>query len=210
MLDVYHHHYQPADFASARYLSLKHEVLVGDDQKRDKQGRLMLRVATLAHDVQIGCVLFDTTVVSDTLRREMIQAGLIGPKFVEVVPIGQNTGERFWELKSSVILPPMPRDRVLKHRATPDDDVHVAGILDGDYLEREIHYAEDALHKLEPFDVAETHEIFCGPGWKEDGHGERRLVVSQRFRQFCLARHLKVGWHSPVRIDPFPTRAKLN
>ena len=78
----------------------------------------------------------------------------------------------------------------------------MAGILDGDYLEKEIHYAEDVLRRVEPFDAAETYEVFCGPGWKKDDNGRRRLVVSQRFRQFCLARHLNVSWHSPVRIDP--------
>ncbi len=60
----------------------------------------------------------------------------------------------------------------------------------------------EALRRVEPFDVAETYEIFCGPGWKKDGNGNRRLVVSQQFRQFCLDRHLKVSWHSLVRIDP--------
>ena len=198
----YHHHYHPADFDSARYLYLKHEVLAGGDQRRDAQGRLILPGAGLPPDFEIGCVLFDTTVVSDSLREEMIQAGLIGPRFVEVVPTGQSTGKKLWELKSSVILPPMPPERVKRHQASPEDDVHVAGILDGDYLEKEIHYTEDVMRAVEPFDVAETHEIFCGPGWKKDGHGERRLVVSQRFRQFCLARHLNVSWHSPVRTDP--------
>ena len=170
---------------------------------------MLLPSVQLSPNLQIGCVLFDATVVSDTLRREMIQAGLIGPQFIEVVPVGQGTGERFWEIKSSVALPPMPHDRVKRHQASPEDDVHVAGILDGDYLEKEIHYSEDALRKIEPFDVAETYEIFCGPGWKKDGNGERRLVVSQRFRQFCLERHLKVSWHSPVRIDP-PAKASVH
>jgi hypothetical protein len=198
----YHHHYEAADFDSARYLYLQHEVLISDDQRRDEQGHLLLPSARLSPNLQIGCVLFDVTVVSDALRREMIQAGLVGPRFVEVVPEGQTAGPQFWELKGSIILPPMPRDRVLRHKESPEDDVHVAGILDGDYLEKEIHYTEDALRKIEPFDVAETYEIFCGPGWKKDGNGERRLVASQRFRQFCLERHLKVSWHSPVRIDP--------
>jgi len=197
----YHHHYEPADFDSARYLYLQHEVLVSMDPRRDDQGRLVLTESGLPPGIQIGCVLFDTTVVSDSLRREMVEAGLVGVKFVEVVLVGQSGGEKVWELKSSVILPPMPRDRVIRHQVSPEDDIHVAGILDGDYLEKEIHYPEAALDRIGPFDVAETYEIFCGPGWKGDGNGERRLVVSQRFRRFCLAHHLKVSWHSPIRID---------
>lgn len=201
---AYHHRYEPADFDSARYLWPQHEVPVSGDQRRDAQGRLMLSSARLPADFAIGCVLFDAMVVTDSLRLEMLQAGLVGLRFVEAVPVGQSTGKQLWELKSSVILPPMPPERVIRHEASPEDNVHVGGIRDGDYFPAEMHYAEDALRKVEPFDVAETHEIFCGPGWKKDGNGERRLVVSQRFRQFCLTRHLKLSWHSPVRIDPAP------
>jgi hypothetical protein len=155
-------------------------------------------------------VLFSTTVVSDSLRLEMIQAGLVGLRFVEVVPTDQSTGKKLWELKSSIILAPMPQERVIRHESSPEDNVHVAGIRDGDYFPAEMHYAEDALRKVEPFDVAETYEIFCGPGWKEDGHGERHLVVSQRFRQFCLAHNLKLSWDSPVRIDPAPQAGAIS
>lgn len=202
----YHHHYEPADFDSAHYLFLKHEVLVGSDQQRDTQGRLMLSVTKLPADFKIGCVLWEAIVVSDSVRRELIESGMVGLRFVEVVTMEQSTRAKLWELQSSVILPPMPRDRVQRHRVSPDDDVHVSGILDGEYREKEIHYPEDALRKIEPFDVAQTYEIFGGPVRREAGSvgGERRTIVSQRFRQFCVSRQLKVSWHSPVRIDGVP------
>ena len=206
----YHHRYEPADFDSARYLWPQHEVLVSGDQRRDAQGRLMLSSARLPADFAIGCALFDAVVVSDSLRLEMMQAGLVGLRFVEVIPVGQSNGNKLWELKSSVILPPMPQERLIRHEASPEDNVHVGGIRDGDYFPAEMHYAEDALRKVEPFDVAETHEIFCGPGWKEDGNGKRRMVVSQRFRQFCLTRRLKLSWHSPVQIDPAPQAGAIS
>jgi hypothetical protein len=95
----------------------------------------------------------------------------------------------------------MPRDRVIRHEESPDDNVHVAGILDGEYFQKEIHYPQIELSRIEPFDIAQTYEIFCGPGWTRHGNGERRQIGSQRFRQFCLARRLKISWHSPVRID---------
>jgi len=201
----FHRHYDPEDFDAAKYLEIKHEVLVTMEPPRDKQGRWQIPASSLSPKIRIGCALYSGTVISDSLRQEMVDAKLIGPKFIEVVSVGEKPEQavgKFWELRSSVTLPPMPKERVIRHEEFPDDDVHVGGIRDGEFREAEIHYAEDAFSKCEPFDVAQTHEFFCGAGWKETSHGEHRLVVSQRFRQFCLARHLDVSWDSVVRIDP--------
>ncbi len=200
----YHRSYDPEDFETARYLQLKHEVLVSYDAEGDESGRIRIDAARLHPELRLGCVLYQGIVVSDAIRIQMLEEGLIGPKFNRLLLSGPGAVEaqdRFWELTSSIILPPMPRDRVITHVNTPDDFEHVAGITDGKFFEKEIHYNEAAVGAIEPFDFAVTHEIFCGPGWKETHQGERRAIGSQRFRQFCIARDISMSW-IPVRLDP--------
>jgi hypothetical protein len=183
---------------------MRHEVLVTDEAKRDARGRLEISAAKLSPSLKLGCALYVGTVVSEATRQKLIGAGLMGLKFVELAltgPMAAQTQEQFWELISSIALPPMPRDRVIAHEKTPDDFVHVAGFTDADFFEKEMHYSASGIRALEPFDLAVTHEIYCGPGWKETGHGERRLVASQRFRQFCIAEQIPMSW-VPVRLDP--------
>jgi hypothetical protein len=190
-----HRTYDTEDFAAAEYLDLRLEVLVSEDQERDAQGRLQLHARQLRPSLRLGCVLFNALVVSEALRQAMLQAGLIGPRFAELIvlgPQGPQVSRGFWELVSSVILPPMPRERVVVRKEAPEDYVNVAGIRDGEFADREIHYAEAAIRRIEPFDFALTHEVFGGERWP---------VVSQRFRQFALAQKLKVSW-VPVRLDP--------
>lgn len=214
--------YDQGDFDNSDYLQLKPEVFVSDESSRDDRGRLVLEAWHLMPALRMGCVLFNATVVSDEIRRRMESERLVGIAFKELVltpsaetrtladekghifrevtPGEQNHIEkqgRYWELTSSVILPPMPPDRVVRH--FPDDDVHVAGIRDGEYFDKEIHYPTSAIRKLEPFDFALTHEIFGAKSWQEFP-GERWPIVSQRFRQFCLAQKLKVSW-IPVRLE---------
>jgi hypothetical protein len=214
--------YETGDFDAPDYLQVKHEVLISDDSERDNQGRLVLEAWRLMPALRMGCMLFNTTIVSDEIRRLMEAERLVGIAFKELVltpsaetrtladdkgrifrevtPEDQDHIEkqgRYWELTSSVLLPPMPADRVVRH--FPDDDMHVAGIRDGDYFDKEIHYAS-AIRKIKPFDFALTHEIFGAKSWQQFP-GERWPVVSQRFRQFCMAHRLKVSW-VPVRLDP--------
>lgn len=200
----YHRSYDPEDFQTARYLQLKHEVLVSYDAERDESGRIRIDAARLHPELRLGCVLYQGIVVSDAIRIQMLKEGLIGPKFNGLLLSGPRAVEaqdRFWELTSSIILPPMPRDRLITHENTPNDYEHVAGITDGEFIEKEIHYSEAAVGAIEPFDFAVTHEIFCGPGWKETYQGERRAIGSQRFRQFCIAHDISMSW-IPVRLDP--------
>src|SRR6185369_1133859 len=123
----YHRMYEATDFESALYLKLKHERLITDDQERDQTGRLKIEAKRLRPDLQIGCVLFNATVVSEALRQEMVKAGLAGVQFKELLA-GEAVSQDFWELVSSVILPPMPRERLICRPQSPGDYLNVAGI----------------------------------------------------------------------------------
>lgn len=186
----YRRTYEPEDFEKAAYLKLKHEVLITEDQERDGQGRLLLPMSKLKPVLKIGCVLFQASVVHDSVRRKMVNAGLVGLQFNEIITDG-NVSSDFWELVSPVTLPQMPRERLVCREISPGDYQNVAGIRDGDFLEKEIHYPAAAVGQIEPFDFALTHEIFGGERWP---------IISQRFRQFCLAHKLNVSG-VPVRLD---------
>jgi hypothetical protein len=70
-------------------------------------------------------------------------------------------------------------------------------LREGLYSHPELHYRKQDLRVVEPFDAALTFEPFGNKGVPLDW---RRLVVSRRFREFCL----KYGWETdwvPVRID---------
>lgn len=199
----YHRQYDLQDYDTARYLLLHHQVLVAEEHERDEEENLVLPAGNLTPGAGIGCVQPWpwATVVSDELRHEMVATGLIGLQFEPVVVQGRVCGT-IWELRSPIILPPMPAERVVRIEDLPADDPHVADYRDGDFcgLDKEIHYAESEIGKIEPFDLGLTHEIFGRSEWRRFA-GERLPIVSQRFRQFCLARKLKLSW-VPVRIDP--------
>src|SRR5205807_3282158 len=111
----------------------------------------------LNRGLKIGYALYEGIVVSEATRQQLQEAGLAGPKFNELAPSGHAaTGGpgRFYELTSSVILPAMARDRLKPHKKTPEDYEHVAGLLDGEFFDKEIHYAESGIRAIEPFDFA--------------------------------------------------------
>jgi hypothetical protein len=201
-----HRSYDSEDISVAEYLMLRREMLLTDEAGRDDQGRLIVSPSKFPAGLKLGCAYHYGTVVSEEVRTKMAAAGLIGPRFLEVSspthaddkPIGQ-----FWELTSSVVLPPIPRERIIPQTDTPSSDFeHIAGFSDGDFfMEKELHYPERAIRSIEPFDYAVTRELFCRRGWQRDRNGERHAVVSQRFRQFCLEQQIPASW-IPVRLDP--------
>jgi hypothetical protein len=138
----------------------------------------------------MGCVLFQATVVHESVRQEMVKAGLVGLQFNKIITDGDGSSD-FWELVSPVTLPPMPRERLVCREISPGDYQNVAGIRDGDFLEKEIHFPAAGIARLEPFDFGLTYEIFGVERWP---------IISQRFRQFCLTHKLNVSG-VPVRLD---------
>ena len=186
----YHRTYGPGDYDAAEYLSLRHQTLLSEDQERDNEGRLTLPAGSAWAGIRIGCVLFQATVVSDDLRREIEHSGLIGPQFKQTT-VDAKVSSELWEVVSSIILPPMPKERLVCRPISPGNYLDVSGIRDGDYVDKEVHYASGEIRRVEPFDFALTLERFGGEQWP---------IVSQRFRQFYLKRTLDLSW-TPVRID---------
>lgn len=213
-----HREYDEDDFRNATYLRLVHSSKLCDEQKRDSEGRLIVEAWRLTPELRMGCVLFEAAVVSDKWRQAIEKEGFIGVTFrpLSLIPAAQSFDvlnskrkvirkvtpqdqdhiekrEKFWELTSSLILPPIEPTRLLGRDEKPFVGDYSRGVwLKDEFAPPELHYRESALRKVEPFDFALTFEKIPEERWP---------VVSQRFRQFCIREKLKTDWF-PVRIDP--------
>lgn len=211
-----HREYDDDDFRNATYLRLVHASKLCDEQKRDSEGRLILEGWRLTPELRMGCVLFKAAVVSDKLRQTIEKEGFIGVAFrplklipaSEVMDIRNSKGDvrrvtrqdqdhlekegHFWELTSSIILPPIEPARLLNRDSQQFAGDYSRGVwLKDDFPPPELYYRESALSKVEPFDFALTFEHIPEERWP---------VVSQRFRQFCIREKLKTDW-LPVRLN---------
>lgn len=209
--------YEKPDFDSAKYLRLVHSSKLSDEQKRDSEGRLILEAWRLTSELRMGCVLFEAAVVSDKLRQTIEKEGFLGVAFrpLHLIPAGEvmdirnSKGDvrrvtpqdqdhlekegQFWELTSSIVLPPIEPARLLNRESQPFTGDYSRGVwLKDEFPPPELHYRDSALSKGEPFDFALTFENIPEEQWP---------VVSQRFRQFCIREKLKTDWF-PVRVDP--------
>jgi hypothetical protein len=76
-------------------------------------------------------------------------------------------------------------------------------IDDGFYTPQEPHYKASEMANAEPFDLASTYEQFGNAPIQSNpdaGPGERMLIASKRFYEFCVKNKLKMDW-IPVRLD---------
>lgn len=109
-------------------------------------------------------------------------------------------GIPYWELDSDRTLPPLSPSMSLVDARGNASSPGVAGPCrpyDGLYIRPELHYRADDLAKTGQFDLARAHERFNAFG----GPGDRPLIASRRFFEFCNERCLRTGW-VPVRVDP--------
>jgi hypothetical protein len=165
----------------------------------------------------MSSVLFEVTIVSDAIRVGMLEAGLKAVQFreLDLLPakesfpvldaagnvIRQVTSDdldhiakqgKYWELSSSVTLPPMEFHRLVDRKGKPFSGDYSQGVcLHDEYQPAELHYRAEVIKAIEPFDFAFTFERIAT---------EVLPVASQRFRQFCLKHELRTKWF-PVRID---------
>lgn len=149
-------------------------------------------------------------VVSSRFRRDAEAAGLIGMVFKDTLPGVPRKGELcrydptrwsvvnsepWYVLSSSIRLPPMsPRTLMVTPQRTlwtPGDPAKKVQIYEPFHSIVEASYRREDVAPFEPFDVALTHEPLGDPD---------RLVVSQRFHQFCIAKKYQF-YRNCVRYD---------
>jgi hypothetical protein len=145
-------------------------------------------------------------VVRKHVRDALQASGLKGLAF-RPAKVNSETHEwsedEFWELASTVTLPPLsPRCTLVHNDGSPftGDLSRGCQLVEGFYRPAEFHYRRADLPDLASFDCARTHEQFpiARPNETRTFH---KLVVSQRFYRFCRQQKFACDW-IPVRIDP--------
>lgn len=106
----------------------------------------------------------------------------------------------WWEMTSDVELPALsPTTNLLGQDHEPlvertIQEIRRRGCLvGGPRWEALLHYRKRDLKKVEPFDLARTHERFGGPKFLYEDD-DRQFVASTRFREFCQSKKWKIEW----------------
>ena len=104
-----HRKYEAPDLDEVKYLQLYHTRLISQDQEKDFSGLLQLPKAKFRMPFEMGCVLFQATVVHSSFKDRLLESGMKGMEFKPVVATSKGSSEieqNYWELTSSVRLPP--------------------------------------------------------------------------------------------------------
>ncbi len=105
--------------------------------------------------------------------------------------------ESWWEITSGRVMPALSASNdIFDYKGRSIDSEEARGmfwyVLEESYAHAELRYDRADIDSLPEFDVALTLE-----GQKRE---DKMIIVSQRFRQACVARGFDVKW-IPVRID---------
>jgi len=189
------------DLAAAKYLQIAAEESVSNFYNRTSSGVLQIKTGYHNKRFRVASV-FGKIVVHDTVREEFKNQKFkhLLLRRCEVYGGGAEKHENFpiWEVTSDLVLPPLsPKCKFCDCYGGSEytDPTKGCTIDDGLYVPTQHRYRESDLSSVEPFDTAHTREAF---GF---GLASHRLIVSQRFYQFCKKQKFKMWWY-PVVLDP--------
>ncbi len=155
-----------------------------------------------------------SSLVSESLRAELEAQNYSGLVFrptvvvqgksykeLEEVPWSKMRREPYWELSSSVVLPPLsPRCTLMNDRGERiknDDWSRGVLLIEDEFPSGQLHYLRSDIEKMPPFDLAYTREPL---GYYKLTIHDRRLVMSRRVYEFFRSKPYRIGWR-PVYID---------
>lgn len=207
--------YEPEELNSAEYLELVPYAFT-EGLSRDDHGRIKIDGRELQPSAAFASTKLPWVIVPDRVKRLLQESDLHHIAFWPTIMVGgflakdrkepiswEVYGEPWWELTSELILPPLSPSVDLRDAdgqplsRGSNNFSNGCHLREGLYSHPELHYRKQDLQAVEPFDAALTYEPFGTKGVPLDW---RRLVVSRRFRDFCLEHGWKADW-VPVRID---------
>jgi|GEM_PF-1939145 len=207
--------YEKRDYEATAFLVPSPKVIFGEYSFRTDDDLLRIErfQARPKGEIAIGTA-YPWIIVSEKLRQMFERAELQRLLFKNVVIQNRTETKKgyfkdHWELTSDLILPPMSA-KLLDGDGRPfaGDLQKGCFIDDGLYYPQEPRYKASLLPAVEPFDLGLTYERFgCGlpktaiPPPPDIVAGERMLIASKKFYEFCVEQKLKMDW-VPVRIDP--------
>jgi hypothetical protein len=190
-------YYDPGDLASVYYCEPWATDSLETANQRTLEGVLAVSSNFEGEPPPIGMVGVDAMAVSDRLKSSMEEAGLVHLILLPARVVGENASsirERYWELTSDLRLPRLaPNLRLIDGLGgLYEEGKSHACIVDDGFSPPELHYRASDIARVEPFDLARTHEPI--------GSKAGTFVASKRFYEFCRSHSLKMDW-VPVRID---------
>lgn len=200
--------YDDSDFNACTLLEVRppSEAFAAGEWRRPQDPALVITKPTYSWDI-IMVGRSNCYAVNDRAKRVLESANLSHLIFRRAVKKYNSArykiddrADLWWELRSDLLLPPVASSMTLVHMdQTPFTGDFAKGCMrkDGLYLHAELHYRASDLARVEPFDLAHTHEMFEGLPNEYD----RPLVASRRFYDVCRQHNIRTGW-VPVRIDP--------
>lgn len=203
--------YSQEDLNATPLLLVSPKVAV-DAGYRDDQGRIKLGINKLRPATTIALASREGWyVVPERTKVALESSGLEGLAFRETIPMSEKgfgvpvtwekPGEPWWELRSSISMPPFsPTLKLTDGNGKPlvdrlDESNGVVPVEEFFDLP-ELRYTAESLRAMPAFALAHTYER-VGTSPKNDN---RLLIASHRFRDFCREQKMRIDWY-PVRID---------
>ncbi|MCW5768312.1 MAG: hypothetical protein KIT19_06485 [Phycisphaeraceae bacterium] len=202
--------YEQVDLDRADYFQMLVHADVETRYGRSPEGLLNLKQVRWAKKGPLLATGVKARIVSTPLRAELEAQGFAGMTFrptrvvkgellaeLQEVPWDKVGCEPYWELTSSIVLPPLsPRCLLMNEkgeRVREESWSKRAYLMEDQFPAGEFHYRRGDLAGIPPFDVAQTREPLVAGS-------DQNLVLSRRVYDFINTRRLKCMW-LPVYVD---------
>jgi hypothetical protein len=226
----YRRTYEKSDWEAVPFLQPRPKLLIDDDSGRSMTNLILVQPKVLQRKITIAQASRPAIIVSEDLKRTILDAGLRHSAFKPVGVIGDpdegygqswyrltteearekaksakitRFAENLWELSSDFVLPALSDKCPLKYEdGTPFDGDYSKGCC---FLREDLYQPSELHYRRNAISGLETFDLAL----TYESFGAcfpvwswyRELVASQRFYQFCVAQKLNMRW-VPVRIDP--------
>jgi hypothetical protein len=203
--------FEPADFDSAEYFYFFPAQEIGWGKRHGQTNQPSLDYHRIKKP-PIGRNLDSPTALCiDALKQEFAAQSFEGLAFRSVFINSRKPVQvAYWQLWADRQMPPL-LNRIVDNDGVDFDPAECNGCrVDDECFPSLLRFPEAEVRKMEPFDAALTQEAFgAGPAqltnrprWRGEWLYmlDPYLIVSRRFRDWCLNRKLKIDW-MPVILE---------
>lgn len=204
--------YSEEELGSADYLSLAAGQLIGWWSEKITEAQILSETYVVdarryhIKKLELGCIFpTDAFAVASGMRARLESGDFCGLRLDPVIVVPERSKKRdLWKLGSSITLPPSELKIVTSDgsHVNVSDSWNMGYFDDAGYLPIELRYSRDNFEAIGPFDIAMTAERLgrIGPEAASRAESVRRVVVSQRLRQFIVSQKIRGVGFSSVRL----------
>jgi hypothetical protein len=190
--------FEPDDFAKAEYFYFYPEKEIGGGRRHEGTEFLELDYHRLKKHPIGWTSQTLAALCTDELRQEFEAQSFTGLTFRKVFLNSRKPVHvAYWQLWADRLMPPL-QSRLVNEDGTDFDPAKIKGCrVDDEFFPALLHFSKTQVHDMGTFDAALTREAL-GPGNRP--YQDPQLIVSRRFRDWCLKRKLKIEW-IPVVLE---------